>query len=234
MKKPRKRRQKRRLAYYNFGDGPDSEKRQDLEEAYELGVDVIALSEHADRVDVTSAFLRDHPDYDRYYGDGRSGGAKECLLYRKSLGKVTAKKSYTLVGARRVAKGAGPENPGPKVAHRVRMRINGKRTHFTVGHQYATVNNRRDAAWDFINALTDMLRARVGISVFFGDLNAEPRHKLVRALRTLFTGSSSDESGDTHKKRLIDYIMVKGTRIVKVFTQRLTSDHKMVVVDVMI
>jgi len=223
-----------RLAYLNLGDGSDERKLADLNEAFDLGAEIIGVSEHADRVDVTTRFLREHTEFARYYGDGRNGAAKECLLYKKSIGEATLKESITLSDVERVPAGAGPERPGPKVANRVRIRVawNRRRLQLVVGHQYATVNNRREAARLFMNSLKDLVRNLRGVVIFFGDLNARPSHQLVRALRALFTGSSAPQSGNTHGNRIIDYVMVRGARVLNAFTESISSDHRMVVVDI--
>lgn len=218
-----------------MGDGSDEQKLADLEAAHAEGADIIALGEHADRIDVTTEFCRRHPDFEQYFGDGTTGAAKECLLYRKSLGEVTLRKTIVLVKARKLPQGAGPENATNKCALRVRLRINGRRVNLIVGHQYASVGSRKEAAWLFMHALVDLVKARVGITIFFGDLNDVPKHALIKALRALFKFSSSDETGPTHKRRLIDYIMVRGrAKIIAAFTAKIHSDHRKVVVDVLI
>lgn len=226
---------KARLVYYNIGDGGDKSKLKDIEYAADdLGADVIALSEHADRVDVTSDFLKSHPDWDRYYAPNMNGGSKECLLYRRSLGEKTLGKSVQLVGKRTLAEGAGPEIAGPKVAHWVRFRRNGHRLHLIVAHQYATVHNRRKASWLFIRALAKLVRPRRGVTVFCGDLNATLKDVTIKFFKTLFTSSSAPESGPTHEKRLIDYINIKGGVLLEAFTKKRSSDHMMLVVDALI
>lgn len=233
--KQRKDLTKARLIYYNFGDGPDDEKYEDLVYAAdELEADVISLSEHADRADVTSRFLRTHPDWDRYFAPDMNGGAKECVLYRKDIGHKTQDKSVQLVGARTLAEGAGPEKAGPKVAHWVRFKRSNHRLHLIVAHQYATVANRRAASWLFIRALAELVRPRRGVTVFFGDLNATLKDVTVQFFKKLFTSSSAPKSGPTHKQRLIDYIKIKGGILLDAFTVKRSSDHRMLVVDALI
>jgi endonuclease/exonuclease/phosphatase (EEP) superfamily protein YafD len=82
-----------------------------------------------------------------------------------------------------------------------------------------------------MNALMDLVKARIGAVVFFGDLNDTPKHQLIRALKVLFSASSSETTGPTHGQRLIDYIMVRGGKIVGASTRRVHSDHRMVIVD---
>lgn len=226
-----------RVAYYNFGGGPDQAKVEDLEEIWNAGAVLIGLSEHGDRDDVTDRFLRAHPRWDKFAGDGRPGAAKECILYDTELGKVTAKKTRTLVGARKLAPGAGPENAGPKCSNRIRMRVKvgrrWRRVHFIVGHQYATINKRKDAARLFIQALADMIRSLRGTVIFVGDLNATPGTAILHALKVLMP-SWSTKTGPTHHKRLIDYIMVRGGQIIAAWSARGSSDHKMIFADVQI
>jgi endonuclease/exonuclease/phosphatase family metal-dependent hydrolase len=233
--KKRKDLEKARLVYYNFGDGPDNHKLADLEYGSNvLKADIIAVSEHADRIDVTTSFLESHPDWARYYGDGENGAAKECILYRKNIGKKTLEKTVGLTRARKLPKGAGPENAGPKWAHWLRFRRKHHRLHLIVAHQYATVANRREAAWDFIRSLAKLVRPRMGVTIFFGDLNATLKDVTIRFFKQLFSSSSAPKSGPTHEKRLIDYINIKGGVILGVFTVKRSSDHKMLVVDALI
>lgn len=226
-----------RVVYYNFGDGPDREKLADLEFAAEQGADLIGISEHADRVDVTSEFLRLHPEYDRYFDPDQAGGSKECILWRKALGKVTLKKTHRLTDSMKLPKGAGPEKAGPKCLHRIRLRVKvGKRrfrrVHFMVGHQYATVNNRKEAARLFMNALVNVVRARLGVVILVADQNATPGHALLEALKVLLPSWSSKDTGPTHKNRIIDYIMVRGAKILEAWSKKLSSDHKMIFADI--
>lgn len=224
-----------RVVYYNMGDGPDQIKLEDLEEIWAQNPEVIALSEHADRIDVTTKFVEAHPEYDQYFGDGRPGAAKECLLYRKDLGELTLKKTHTLVGPRKLGEGAGPENATAKCALHLRFRVKqGKRRrrlHVIVGHQYATVNNRREAAKLFMRALADLVRRLVGAVIVMGDMNMVPSHALMHALMVLMTGS---DVGATHGKRQIDRILVRAATILSAWTRRGSSDHRMVFADIRI
>lgn len=229
--------QKVRVVYYNFGDGSDAEKLADLEYAAEHGADLIGISEHADRVDVTSAFLRLYPEYDRYFDPNQAGGAKECILWRKSLGTVTLKKTTRLTGPMKLPKGAGPENAGPKCIHRIRIRVKtgkrrSRRVHFMVGHQYATIHKRKQAARLFMNALVNVVRARLGVVILVSDQNATPGQAILEALKVLLPSWSNRGTGPTHKNRIIDYIMVRGAKIIEAWSHKLSSDHKMIFADV--
>lgn len=219
-----------RVGTYNAGNATNAKLLSDLEEWVRQGVQILGLQEVADRLSVLKAFRALHPDWDFFNGDGRPGSAKTAILYQKSVGEVTAQKSVTLVGPRRLPQGAGPENAGAKVANRIRFRIGRKRVNFIVAHQYATVNNRRQAARLFMDALSHVIRRRLGTVIFVGDLNMTPGHALMHALRVLMTGAS--HVGGTHGPREIDRILVRGGEIIECWSKRGSSDHRAVFADV--
>jgi len=222
-----------RVVQYNIGDGPDHIKLGELEDLLkEDNPQVFFLDETADRLKVIKAFCSLHPEFDYWMGDGRPGAAKTTIVYLKSLGKVTGKYSETLVGKRRLAKGAGPENASPKVENRIRIRTpEGKRLHLIVAHQYATVVKRRVAARLFLRALVNVVKRRFGIVIFAGDMNQDPLAKMHKALRKVLPFFTNKFS--TWGKRVIDVIWVnRKARIVKYWTEQYTSDHRAVVADI--
>lgn len=227
----RKHRTSVRVGVYNLGDGSDSEKFQDLLGLMGQRFDYLGLTEHADRSDVTDRFVRNFPQYGKWEGDGRNGAQKTCVIYRKSKGRVTAKVSNTLTGRKRLPQGAGPEQAGPKVANRIRARVEKKRLHFIVAHEYASVNNRREAAAEFMRALVAIVRPRLGKTIVVADFNMTATHRLMRALRALL--KSRSKVGPTHDTREIDQILTNG-EIYQAWTWTGTSDHKAVFADVYI
>lgn len=226
----RKHKRRVRVCTYNLGDGPGVHKLEDLEGFASDGVRLMGLEEHGDRSHVTDDFVNFNPGWAKWEGDGRPGGKKTCILYRTDLGPVTAKASKTLVGRMLLRKGAGPEHASPKVANRIRLRVHGKRLHFIVGHEYATVSNRRRAAIMFMVAFVAWIRFRRGCVIAVGDMNMTPRNAMMRYLYRIFSVRS--DVGGTHGRRQIDRILVKRGQIIEAWTKRGSSDHKAVIADV--
>ena len=186
---------------YNVGDGKGVLKYQDLNDILEEDPDMIGLLEVADRGDVIQRWLQNHPGWAFFNGDGSQGAAKTGVLYRTKV-KVTSKKSHRLTPRFKLPKGAGPENAPPKVANRLRFKWYGKRSHFIVCHQYATVHNRMYYATRFITALTQVVVTRLGSVVVVGDFNQE-RHQNPLRLLTKVVRSWS-QVGKTRDSREID------------------------------
>ena len=230
VRKHKKAKRKVRVVQANLGDSSDERVYADIDSFKADGAQLMGFEEHADRDKLTDKWIKNNPGWGKWAGDGRLGGKKTCILYLESLGPVTAEKSITVSNIRRVPKGAGPEKVVPKVVNRIRMRVQKRRLHFIVSHQYATIHNRLTAAKTFMRGLVGVVKPRIGTVIVVSDTNEKPGGMVVRSLERLFKSRSN--VGGTHGPREIDRILVKGGKIVKSWKKDTSSDHDAVFADV--
>lgn len=233
-----------KVATLNLGNGTDDQVTAGLTRIAAAGARVICCQEAGDRHGAIAEFLRAHPSWTCWFGDGSAGASSVPILWDSTLGRLTAAVTTPAVPRMRIGRpGAGPATAKAKVVNRIRLQLAGRRglrgrLHVLNEHQLPSVTRRglsniraRLAHYRrYIAVTVRVIEMRTGMVVLGMDANAEPGFPLLDPLEHIGLHQMTDE--DTHGNRRIDLVFGRGVRAVDVDVIELAGfDHDGVVVD---